>query len=121
MNKRPRKNKFVKVLSWIITLIIIGAIIYVLGLIGFSIARHLSKPKTPAVTTVTTTDNGVQAVMNSAEFQKEEQNKAQQIYLQQQMTELKADYDAKNADLETKLENARQEELTFQSPPMQKE
>lgn len=110
IKKRSKTKLFFR---WLFVIALVVAIVYELGNMALTGIRHLTRKPT-AVVQANQVQSGVQAVMSREDFQKREENQAKQIYLQEQMTQLKSDYDAKNASLETQLESARQEELSFQ-------
>lgn len=98
--KRKTINRFFKAILWICLIILI---LYIVG----SIASH-SKP------IPVQQDNGITEVMKRDNFRKQEENRARQIYLTEQMTKLKDEYVVRNNDLEAQLETARKEELSLQ-------
>lgn len=95
------KRKTLKKVLWALVLIfIIFAIVH-----GIKTNKPVSLPKS---------DDGVSEVMKRENFRKQEENRARQIYLTEQMTKLKAEYESKNTELETQLEAARKDELSLQ-------
>ena len=57
---------------------------------------------------------GVEEVMNRADFKKQQELQAKEIYLLEEKKRVQAEYDAKLADIEKQLEEVRGQKVSFQ-------